>query len=301
MPDNQLAARFDERTNIGLRRVIERSQCIECALILVPGRVLKRVGLGISRKEVLDGGVLKHVLTGLADISIAGNPDSKVEWIVLVPCKVVSFTTVGAAACEYCVGRPCFDDGELRIGKAGVARIGAADTAQSSHVQDLCRASRRIRDNAVDNTVKSIAGVAHVLGQQRRFGRTERAAGSSQCLGRSVERAHEAHPVVTGCASNDAIKEIRISLHRHQRLASPIGAAFEIGPGWRRTISRGHDFKGGGHDRWYREAAEELGGKGIVKCKGGGHSSFILVPGIADDFCVTLSERGHVNSGITPS
>jgi len=79
VPDNQLVACFDEWADICLRRIIERSQCVECVLIPVPGRVLKRVGPRISRQVVLDGGVLKQVLTGLADISVAGDPDSKVE------------------------------------------------------------------------------------------------------------------------------------------------------------------------------------------------------------------------------
>ena len=40
------------------------------------------------------------------------------------------------------------------------------------------------------------------------------------------------------------------------------------------------------------EAAEQLGGEGIGQCKGGDHS-VVLMSGIADDLCITLSERGH--------
>ena len=39
----------------------------------------------------------------------------------------------------------------------------------------------RIRDYAVENTIKSIAGLPHVLRRQRRFGGTERTSGSSLC------------------------------------------------------------------------------------------------------------------------
>ncbi len=96
MPDNQLPACFDERANIGLRRVIERSQCIECALILVPGRVLKRVGLGISRKAVLDSGVLKQVLAGPVTVDKTGR--MKVDtWIAPIVCECCPTSAVVTA------------------------------------------------------------------------------------------------------------------------------------------------------------------------------------------------------------
>ena len=130
-----------------------------------------------------------------------------------------------------------------------------------------------------------------MLCQQRRFGGSERAAGSSQCFGCSVERAHEAYPVVPGCASDYTIEEIRISLHSHQCLTASVGAAFEIGPCGRRAIRRGYHFEGGGHDRRNRQAAEELCGKGIVISKRCGHSAFVLVSAIAYHFHVPCDNR----------